>query len=112
MAFQERHRLYLYDRVTGDVESEVSSSFADTHNNVGSIYLMRKSKRGKGVLACGLNPTSVYRIYESDGKIKLADQIDFSSETRPRALLEDHNGDLWIGTEKHPLSPTTQTPRP
>ncbi len=107
--FQERHRLYLYDRVTGDVESEVSSSFADTHNNVGSIYLMRKSKRGKGVLACGLNPTSVYRIYESDGKIKLADQIDFSSETRPRALLEDHNGDLWIGTENTLFTYDTDT---
>lgn len=107
--FQERHRLYLYDHTTGKVECEVSSSFADTHNNVGSIYLLRRSRRGKGVLACGLNPTSVYRIYESDGKIRLADHIDFSAETKPRALLEDRNGDLWIGTENTLFTYDTDT---
>ncbi len=99
--FQERHRLYLYDLNTKSLKSEVSSAFATTNNNVGSLYLMRKSRCGKGVWACCKNPNSIYRIYQANGKINVADHIDFSGKLSPRTIFEDNAGILWIGTEKN-----------
>lgn len=109
--FQERHRLYLYDLATGEVESEVASSFAATHNNVGSLYLMRKSTHLPGVWGCCLNPASIYRFTHTGGKIQVADHLDFSSGSAPRAIREDRRGLLWIGTGKDILTYNPATHR-
>lgn len=96
--FQERHRLYLYDMSTDRIESEIPNLFSDTHNNLGAIYMMIKSRRYRGVWAASTMPAGIYRLSQDDRRIMVTDRIPFSG-IAPKAMFEDMSGQLWIGSE-------------
>lgn len=99
--FQERHRLYLYDLKTGQLESEISSLFSNTHNNVGSLYMMHKARKRNGVWIGCHNPSGIYLIQQNNRKISVTEHIDFTGKYPPRAMFEAHDGTLWIGTDRN-----------
>lgn len=97
--FQERHRLYLYDMNTDKIESEIPDQFPDTHNNLGAVYLMIKSRSHPGVWTASTLPAGIYRIEQHNRRITVADRIPFAGFV-PKVLFEDAIGQLWIGTDR------------
>lgn len=96
--FQERHRLYLYDMATDRIESEIPHLFSDTHNNLGAICLMIKSRRQRGIWAASTMPAGIYRLNQENRRIAVTDYIPFSGFA-PKAMYEDSSGQLWIGSD-------------
>lgn len=99
--YQERHRLYLYDLRTGNLESDVLASFAKTNHNIGAISILHKAKSQKGIWASCQYPSEIYLLRHNGNKLYVADKIDFSRRPAPRSIYEDDNGGLWIGTSKN-----------
>ena len=97
--FQERHRLYLYNLQTEQLEYNIHSSLQLTNNNLGAVFLMKKSRQRGCWVACH-DSERIYLMQQEHMKMFVADYVDLPESSTPKSFYEDEDHVLWIGSEK------------